>query len=122
MTGRVDLEAQKLAVMLIHQLAAIKKMSAVRVGLRRPKETRPIILQPIPNPNGDWYDLTIWDFLRLDVDAAIAKGGTVPDLLRSKRLKRPWPPTWDVEAPDVTTLDDAITALGLMPDQSSQSK
>lgn len=116
MIGRVDLEAQKLAIMLVHQLAAIKSMSAIKVRLRRAKESRPIIVEPIPNPTGDYHDLTIWEFLRLDVEGAIAKGGTVADLLRSKRPKRSWPPTWESEPVDAEAIDDAIRVLGVKTD------
>ncbi|MGB7077606.1 MAG: hypothetical protein WBD53_10490 [Xanthobacteraceae bacterium] len=122
MTGRLDLEAQKLAIRMIHQLAAIKKMPAIKVRLRSPKEARPIVVEPIPNLAGDWSDFTIWEFLALDVEAAKAKGGTFADLLKSKRSKRQWPPTWDVEPPDLETLDNSLDALGLKTGGPPQPK
>jgi hypothetical protein len=116
MTGRVDLKAQKLAVLLIHQLAAIKKMPRVKVRLLPPNKSKPIVITPVPNETGDFRHITIWQLLSLDVDAAIAKGGSLNALLQSRHLKRPWPPACGIEAPDNETLDDAISVLGLKVD------
>lgn len=115
MAGRLDLEVQKLAIQLIRQLAAVKKMSAIKVFIGSAKETKPIVLMESPK---SFIDLSIWHFLKLDVEAAIAKGGTLHDLLNSKRPKRPRPPTFEMEPLDVETLDDAMSTIEIVLPQS----
>jgi hypothetical protein len=97
MTDKIASETQKLTIRLIYQLAAIAKMPTVGVHLSSRRTSQPIVIWEKPNITGNMRQLTIWQFLSLDVTAAIAKGGTFTDLLQSKRIKQPWPPTWEIE-------------------------
>jgi hypothetical protein len=122
MTDKIASETQKLTIRPIYQLAAIAKMPTVGVHLSSRRTSRPIVIWEKPNITGNMRRLTIWQFLSLDVAAAIAKGGTFTDLLQSKRIKQPWPPTRDIEPLEQDTLDQALSAVGLKEAQLPQSK
>jgi hypothetical protein len=113
MTDKIASETQKVTIRLIYQLAAIAKMPTVDVHLSSRRTSQPIVIWEKPNITGNMRRLTIWQFLSLDVAAAIAKGGTFTDLLQSKRIKQPWPPTWDIEPLEQDTLDQALSTVGL---------
>ncbi|HLN11231.1 MAG TPA: hypothetical protein VK281_20055 [Xanthobacteraceae bacterium] len=106
MTERFGSEEQKMTVRLIHQLAAIAKMPAVGVYVVSGNTSKPIRIWPKPDLRGDRRSLSI--SLRLDVEAAIAKGGTFADLWATARPKRSSSQDWGMEPLQVDTIEDVL--------------
>jgi hypothetical protein len=113
MTERFGREVQKMTVRLIHQLAAIAKMPAVGVYVVSGNTSKPIRIWPKPDLRGDRRSLSISDSLRLDVEAAIAKGGTFADLWATARPKRSSSPDWGMEPLQADTIEDVLALLDL---------
>jgi hypothetical protein len=113
MNERFGREVQKMTVRLIYQLAAVAKMPAVGVYVLSQNTSAPIKVWPKPDLRGDVRRLSISDFLRFNVEAAIAKGGTFADLLTTARPKRSSSPDWGMEPLEVDTIEDALAVLEL---------
>jgi hypothetical protein len=105
-------EVQKMTVRLIHQLAAVAKMPTVGVYVMTGNASKPIKLWEKPDRQGPCL-LTISEFLRLDVEAAKAKGGTLAALFQSVRPKRPSSPDWGMEPLEADTIEEAMAILDL---------
>jgi hypothetical protein len=112
MSGRFSNDLQKMTVRLIYQLAALVKMPAIGVRIDPKSPSKPIVISDKMDHHR-FCKLSISTFLDLDVEKAIVKGGTLDDLMHSKRVTSVVSPKWDMEPVETETIEQAMAALGL---------
>ena len=112
MSGKFSNDLQKMTVRLIYQLATLLKMPAVGVRIDQKRPSKPIVLYDKMDHH-KFCELSISTFLSLDVEKAIVKGGTLDDLIQSKRVTSVVSPKWDMEPVETETIEQAMAILGL---------
>jgi len=112
MSGKFSNDLQKMTVRLLYQLAALLKTPAVVVRIDPKRPSKPIVLYDKMDHH-KFCQLSISTFLDLDVEKAIVKGGTLDDLIHSKRATSVVSPKWDMEPVETETIEQAMAILGL---------
>jgi hypothetical protein len=111
MTPKFIREVHKTTIDLLRQLAAIREMTNISVHIKNKPSTQPISLgYRTEQKNWEHHgDISISTFLSFDIQTAIAAGGSIDDLLASKKRR---PLKWDMEPLETDTVEQALRTVG----------
>jgi hypothetical protein len=101
----------KTTIDLLRQLAAIREMTNISVHIKKKPSPQPISIG-YRTEQKNWEhcgDISISTFLSFDIRTAIAAGGSIDDLIASKKRR---PLKWDMEPLETDTIEQALRTVG----------